>query len=575
MKKQTILRLLKYTSPYHYLVVLLFVFAFLSSLASLLVPILIGNSIDVLITSTAIDYELLVQKLMILLSVVLVGSIAQWILARVTNKLTYQITRDMRNQSYQKLHLLPLKYIDQNMHGTIASKVTNDIEVVSQGLLQSFTSLFTGIMTIVGTIIILCYIQFSIACIVIVLTPLSLFVAGFIVKRTHRYFQTQLAIRGKMTGYVNEMITNLDTIQILGYEKIDQEVYEELNQEMHQSGVISQFYGAVINPTTRFMNSFVYNAVGVFGALAVIRGTFSVGMLSSFLTYANQYTKPFNEISSVMSEMQLALTAFERVYELIEEIEEVEKKDLVSKQQNGKVRLDKVSFSYQEDVAFIEDMSIDVQAGQSIAIVGKTGCGKTTLINLLMDFYELNGGSIYLHDINIKDLSRDTIRQCFGMVLQDSWIFKGTVKENIAYGKQNATEKEIIDAANKARVHKFIMSLPDGYDTMLEEDGGNLSKGQKQLLCIARVMLVNPPMLILDEATSSIDTRTEIQIQQAIDTMMKGRTSFIVAHRLSTIKNADSILVMDQGKIIEQGNHHVLLQQNGYYAKLYQSQFSK
>lgn len=574
MKKSTILNLLQYIAPHRLLLVVLIIVASISSIASLLVPILIGVSIDTLITGQAVSYSLLVEKLSMLFTVVAIGAISQWLLARVTNKLTYRIARDMRDQTYQKLHTLPLKYIDQTMHGNIVSRVTNDIEVVSQGLLQSFTSLFTGVMTIVGTIAILCYIQFSIACIVIVLTPLSLFVAGFIVKRTHRYFQTQLAIRGKMTGYVNEMITNIDTVIMHGYSEGDIEEYELLNQEMHKSGVISQFYGAVINPTTRYINSFVYNAVGIFGAIAVLQGTFSVGMLSSFLTYANQYTKPFNEISAVMSEMQLALTAFERVYELMQETQEQPKEDLEQKEHTGNISLEEVSFSYQEGNPFIEGLSIDVEAGQTIAIVGKTGCGKTTLINLLMDFYDIQSGNIIMNNMDTRDLSRDTIRSCFGMVLQDSWIFKGTVKENIAYGKQDASDQEIIDAANSARVHKFIMSLPNGYETMLEEDGGNLSKGQKQLLCIARVMLVNPPMLILDEATSSIDTRTEVQIQQAIDTMMKGKTAFIVAHRLSTIRNADSILVMDQGKIIEQGNHHVLLQKDGYYAKLYHSQFS-
>ena len=510
-----------------------------------------------------------------IVGVVLAGALVQWILGQLTNKITYNITNDLRDRVFEKIHLLPLKYIDSTPHGDIIGRVINDIDLIAAGLLQSFTSLFTGVATIVGTIIIMCLINLSIAIVVIVLTPLSLLVASLIVKRTHIYFKEQLELRGEMNGYIEEMIGNQRIIKAFNYEQMNEERFKEVNQRMHVSGVKSQFYGALINPTTRIVNSLVYGAVGVFGAISVLNGSFTVGLLSSFLTYANQYTKPFNEISSVMTEMQTALAASQRVFNLLDE--PVEKP--VSNPQNveimeGNVSLKNVYFSYDPKVSLIENLSLEALPGQTIAIVGKTGCGKTTLINLLMRFYDQNSGSIMVDNVSTLDMERDYLRRMYGMVLQESWIFKGTIKENIAYGKSDATDEQIIAAAKKARVHKFIMKQPEGYDTMIDEDGGNISQGQKQLICIARIMLTKPPMLILDEATSSIDTRTELQIQKAFETMMKGRTTFIVAHRLSTIKNADMILVMDKGHILEQGTHQELLEKQGYYYNLHNSQFN-
>ena len=542
---------------------------------TLITPILFGQAIDLLIGIGLVDFSRLFWQLLVIVGVVLAGALVQWILGQLTNKITYNITNDLRDRVFEKIHLLPLKYIDSTPHGDIIGRVINDIDLIAAGLLQSFTSLFTGVATIVGTIIIMCLINLSIAIVVIVLTPLSLLVASLIVKRTHIYFKEQLELRGEMNGYIEEMIGNQRIIKAFNYEQMNEERFKEVNQRMHVSGVKSQFYGALINPTTRIVNSLVYGAVGVFGAISVLNGSFTVGLLSSFLTYANQYTKPFNEISSVMTEMQTALAASQRVFNLLDE--PVEKP--VSNPQNveimeGNVSLKNVYFSYDPKVSLIENLSLEALPGQTIAIVGKTGCGKTTLINLLMRFYDQNSGSIMVDNVSTLDMERDYLRRMYGMVLQESWIFKGTIKENIAYGKSDATDEQIIAAAKKARVHKFIMKQPEGYDTMIDEDGGNISQGQKQLICIARIMLTKPPMLILDEATSSIDTRTELQIQEAFETMMKGRTTFIVAHRLSTIKNADMILVMDKGHILEQGTHQELLEKQGYYYNLHNSQFN-
>ena len=546
MNSKTIKRLLTYCRPYRVILGLIFILSFISVCLTLITPILFGQAIDLLIGIGLVDFSRLFWQLLVIVGVVLAGALVQWILGQLTNKITYNITNDLRDRVFEKIHLLPLKYIDSTPHGDIIGRVINDIDLIAAGLLQSFTSLFTGVATIVGTIIIMCLINLSIAIVVIVLTPLSLLVASLIVKRTHIYFKEQLELRGEMNGYIEEMIGNQRIIKAFNYEQMNEERFKEVNQRMHVSGVKSQFYGALINPTTRIVNSLVYGAVGVFGAISVLNGSFTVGLLSSFLTYANQYTKPFNEISSVMTEMQTALAASQRVFNLLDE--PVEKP--VSNPQNveimeGNVSLKNVYFSYDPKVSLIENLSLEALPGQTIAIVGKTGCGKTTLINLLMRFYDQNSGSIMVDNVNTLDMERDYLRRMYGMVLQESWIFKGTIKENIAYGKSDATDEQIIAAAKKARVHKFIMKQPEGYDTMIDEDGGNISQGQKQLICIARIMLTKPPMLILDEATSSIDTRTELQIQEAFETMMKGRTTFIVAHRLSTIKNADMILVMD------------------------------
>lgn len=574
MGNTTIKRLLSYCQPYMKLIVVLMVLSIASVVLTLVTPVLLGQAIDILIGKGAVDFNQLIEKLIVIAVIILLGAVIQWIMGQLTNTVTYQITNDLRNRVFDKIQVLPLKYIDGTGHGDILGRLINDIDLIGQGLLQSFTSLLTGIATIIGTILIMAFINLFIAMIVIVLTPLSLLVASIIVKRTHRYFQEQLAIRGEMNAFSEEMIGNQKIINIFDYQQINEEKFDEINQRMHQSGVISQFYGALINPTTRLVNSIVYAAVGVFGALQVLNGAFSVGILSSFLTYANQYTKPFNEISSVMSEMQTALAASQRVFDLLDEedIQEVadpQFPDVVK----GHVVIAGLDFRYEERKPLIQNFHFEAQPGQTIAIVGKTGCGKTTLINILMRFYDQQHGHIYVDGVDTLRMNRSDLRKLYGMVLQDSWLFKGTVRENIAYGKPDASDGDIIQAAKKARVHKFIMSLPDGYDTPVEEDGGNMSQGQKQLISIARIMLTHPPMLILDEATSSIDTRTELQIQRAFDEMMKGRTTFIVAHRLSTIVNADAIIVMDNGHILEVGNHQELLRKKGYYHQLYYSQF--
>ena len=575
MDNKTIMRLITYCKPYRIILIGIFVLSFISVCLTLITPILFGQAIDLLIGVGKVDFNALINQLLFIVLIIVAGSIVQWILSQLTNKITYNITNDLRDRIFEKIHLLPLKYIDQHPHGDIIGRVINDIDLIGSGLLQSFTSLFTGIATIVGTIIIMCLINLTIAAVVIVLTPLSLLVASLIVKRTHLYFQEQLEIRGDMNGYIEEMIGNQRLIKAFNYEELNEQRFAQINQRMHVSGVKSQFYGALINPTTRIVNSLVYGAVGVFGAISVLNGHFSVGLLSSFLTYANQYTKPFNEISSVMTEMQTALAASGRVFKLLDKkVEKPVANPQTIENISGQVCLKDVCFSYNPDISLIENLNLEAKPGQTVAIVGKTGCGKTTLINLLMRFYDQNSGTIQVDNIDTRDMERNYLRRLYGMVLQESWIFKGTIKENIAYGKSDASDQEIIAAAQKARVHKFIMKLPEGYDTLVEEDGGNLSQGQKQLICIARIMLTKPPMLILDEATSSIDTRTELQIQEAFDIMMEGRTTFIVAHRLSTIKNADVILVMDKGRILEQGTHRELLAKHGYYYNLYHSQFN-
>ena len=574
MDKKTIKRLLTYCKPYRFLIMLLTLLSIVSVVFTLLTPVLIGQAIDLLVGKNQVHFQALLNKLIFIGIVILIISLIQWIMGQVTNTITYNITNDLRNRVFDQIQVLPLKYIDATSHGDILGRLINDIDLIGQGLLQSFTSLLTGIATIVGTILIMAYIHFSVAVIVVVLTTLSLLVASLIVKRTHPYFQEQLALRGEMNGYCEEMIGNQKIVNIFDYQEQNEEKFNEINERMHKSGVISQFYGALINPTTRLVNSIVYAAVGIFGAFQVLNGSFTVGILSSFLTYANQYTKPFNEISSVMSEMQTAIAASQRVFALLDEetIQELTTSKIIENKQ-GHIIIDHLNFSYDPSKPLIQDFNYEAKPGTMTAIVGKTGCGKTTLINLLMRFYDPQGGKITIDDVNIEDMNREDLRKMYGMVLQDSWLFKGTIKENIAYGKTKASDEEIIEAAKKARVHKYIMSLPQGYDTMVEEDGGNMSQGQMQLVCIARIMLTHPPMLILDEATSSIDTRTELQIQKAFDEMMKGRTTFIVAHRLSTIKNANQIIVMDQGHIVEIGNHEELLQKQGYYHQLYYSQF--
>lgn len=574
MDKKTVKRLLSYCQPYLHFIIFLMVLSIISVVLTLIVPVLLGQAIDVLIGKNQVNLSSLTQKLIFIAAIILVCSLVQWVMGQLTNMITYNITNDLRNRVFDKIQVLPLKYIDGTGHGDILGRLINDIDLIGQGLLQSFTSLLTGLATIVGTIGIMAVIHLPTALIVVVLTPLSLLVASIIVKRTHRYFQEQLAIRGEMNAFSEEMIGNQKIIRIFDYQELNEDKFAQLNQKMHENGVISQFYGALINPTTRLVNSTVYGAVGIFGAFQVLNGSFSVGILSSFLTYANQYTKPFNEISSVMSEMQTALAASQRVFDLLDEqeIQEINQSQTTITKK-GHVVIEDLCFRYEDNKPLIQDFHFEAKPGQTIAIVGKTGCGKTTLINLLMRFYDQQKGHIYIDGVDTLTMNRDDLRRMYGMVLQDSWLFKGTVKDNISYGKPHATDEEIEAAAKKARVHKFIMSLPDGYDTLVEEDGGNMSQGQKQLICIARIMLTHPPMLILDEATSSIDTRTELQVQKAFDEMMKGRTTFVVAHRLSTIVHADCIIVMDNGHIVETGNHHELLKKKGYYYQLYYSQF--
>ncbi|WP_297670440.1 ABC transporter ATP-binding protein [Thomasclavelia sp.] len=575
MDSKVIKRLIRYCKPYRLILLFIFILSIISVLLTLLTPVLFGQAVDLLIGIDKVNMNALFTKLFVITVVIVLTALVQWLLGQLTNKITYNIINTLRNSIFEKIHLLPLKYLDKQSRGDIINRVINDIDLIGTGLLQSFTSLFTGITTIIGTIVIMCLINLSIAIVVIVLTPLSLVVASVIVKRTHIYFKEQLDIRSEMNAYIEEMIVNQKLIKAYNYENINEDNFFKINQKMHVSGIKSQFYGALINPTTRVVNNLGYGVVGVFGAISVINGHFSVGMLSSFLTYANQYTKPFNEISSVMSEMQTSLAASQRVFEFLDEKEESFQNEITEINNiSGEVVLKNIYFSYDKNNPLIENFNLRVNAGQTVAIVGKTGCGKTTLINLLMRFYDQNKGSIEIDGINTLSIDRNSLRKMYGMVLQETWIFKGSIKENIAYGKSDATDDEIITAAKKARAHKFIINLPDGYDTMVEESGGNISEGQKQLICIARIILTKPPMLILDEATSFIDTRTELQIQKALDAMMQGRTTFIVAHRLSTIENADMILVMDKGKIIEQGTHRDLLAKKGYYYMLYNSQFN-
>ena len=573
MDTKTIKRLLSFCQPYlKYLYLALFCSA-CQIIFTLLTPVLIGQAVDHIIGVGSVDFESLVQTMILIGICVCIAAIFDWLVVRLSNKMTYSITKDLREKLFAKYSTLPLKYIDSHAHGDLLSRMINDIDLIGDGLLQGFTHLFNGIATIIGTICFMLYIHVAIAMIVIILTPLSLVVATLIANKTYKYFQEQLALRGELSGYVEEMIGHQKIVKAFGYEQENQERFEEINHRVYVSGVKSQFLGALANPSTRVVNNIVYAAVCIAGSLYVVSGNMSVGALSSFLSYANQYTKPFNEISNVFTELQTAFASASRVFSLLDTpSEDVNLHPLTIDHVKGHVQIEHLSFRYVDNQPLIEDFDIDVKPGQTIAIVGPTGCGKTTLINLLMRFYDPQQGKIYIDGVCTLDMDREYVRSLYGMVLQDSWLFSGTIKENISYGKE-ATDEDIIEAAKNAHAHKFIMQLKDGYDTFVSEDGGNLSQGQKQLLCIARIMLVKPPMLILDEATSSIDTRTERQIQEAFDFMMQGRTTFIVAHRLSTIQKADQILVMNHGQIIEQGKHEELLQQNGFYHQLYYSQF--
>ena len=573
MNRQTIGRLLSFCRPYMKYLYFALICSSGQIVFTLLIPVFIGQAVDHIIGKGFVEFDLLFQKMLWILMSVIIAEIFDWLVVRLSNRMTYSITKDLRDQLFQKYSTLPLRYIDQHAHGDLLSRMINDIDLIGDGLLQGFTHLFNGIATIIGTICFMLYIQTTVALIVIVLTPLSLVVATIIANKTYKFFQEQLALRGELGAYVEEMIGGVKVIKAFGYEQKNQERFEEINQRVYVSGVKSQFLGALANPSTRVVNNIVYASVCIAGSLYVIAGYMTVGALSSFLSYANQYTKPFNEISNVFTELQTALACATRVFHLLDTPSEPQQsKTQTLAHREGHVQIQNLAFSYDPNEPLIENLNVEAKPGQTIAIVGPTGCGKTTLINLLMRFYEPQQGQILIDGINIQNMSREYVRSLYGMVLQDSWLFQGTIKENIAYG-QKASDEEIIAAAKKAHAHKFIIQLKDGYDTLISEDGGNLSQGQRQLLCIARIMLVKPPMLILDEATSSIDTRTERQIQEAFDLMMKGRTTFIVAHRLSTIQKADQILVMNHGQIIEQGKHEALLEQHGFYHHLYYSQF--
>lgn len=570
-------RLLKFTKPYLGYFVCSLISAVVSVSFTLYAPILIGNAVDLIIAPGKVDFNGLVPILGKLALVVLGAAIFQWCMTFCTNLITYKTVRDLRVAVFNRLERVPLKYIDSHSHGDLISRIVNDVDSVSDGLLQGFSQLFTGIITILATLGFMVLIHPTISLVVVFITPLSLFVASFIARKSFQSFRKQSSVRGELSGYVEEMVGNQKIVKAFSYENRAQQEFEEINQRLYESGVKSQFFSSLTNPSTRFVNGVVYAAVGIIGALTVIRGGLTVGQLSSFLTYANQYTKPFNEISGVVTELQTAMASARRIFAVLDEEEEPQDLPNLTNLDtcSGKVQIEQVSFSYSSDRKLIENLNVSANPGQRIAIVGPTGCGKTTIINLLMRFYDVNSGEIKVDNVPIRQMSRSGLRSLYGMVLQESWMFRGTVRDNIAYGKPDATDDEIIAAAKSAHAHSFIKRLPQGYDTIISEDGGNISQGQKQLLCIARVMLTKPPMLILDEATSSIDTRTELKIQDAFAKMMEGRTSFIVAHRLSTIREADLILVMKDGNIIEQGTHQELLAQNGFYSNLYNSQFAK
>lgn len=576
MKKSSTKRLLSYITIHNKLLMISLLTAIINVFFTLLNPILIGDAIDFIIGKDNVDFQGILKIIGILILSIILASLSQWIMTRCTNVITYKTVQSLREDVFNKINKVPLKYIDSHSHGDIMSRIINDIDQISTGLIQGFSQLFTGIITILGTLGIMIAINFKIALVVVLMTPLSLFVGGFIAKHSKAMFTEQSKIRGEITGYIQEMVGNQKLVKAFSYENNSQEKFEEINSRLYTSGVKSQFFSSLTNPCTRFVNGIVYATVGIISAISAINGNISIGKISSFLNYANQYTKPFNEISSVITELQSALASAERVFEVLDEEDEIKDKEnaIDLKECNGNIEIKDVSFSYNPDVKLIENFNLSVKKGEKIAIVGPTGCGKTTLINLLMRFYNIDSGEIFISGHNINDITRKSSRAMFGMVLQETWLYSGTIKENIAYGKPNATDEEIIEAAKMAHAHEFITRLPNGYDTKISGDGNNISQGQKQLLCIARIMLTKPPMLILDEATSSIDTRTEIFIQNAFNKMMEGRTSFIVAHRLSTIKEADLILVMNKGHIIEQGTHEELIEKKGFYANLYNSQFS-
>ena len=585
-QKETLVKVLKYMKPYRFWLIAAIIMAAVSVVFTLYLPILTGDAVDVLLhflpsfretVDSNFDWWYILRQLLVKMGVViLLTAAAQWIMSLCNNHIVYSIIEDIREKAFDKIQKVPLKYLDGHSHGDIMSRVVADVDTFADGLLLGFTQLFTGVITILGTLLFMLSENVGITAVVVLITPVSLFVASFIAKKTFKMFQLQSTTRGEQTTLINEMITNHKEVKAFGREAAVMEDFDEINGRLEKCSLRAIFFSSLTNPCTRFVNSLVYMGVGLTGSLAVIRGGLTIGQLTCFLSYANQYTKPFNEISGVITELQNALACAARIFELIEEEPQLPDAEdaRVLTDVEGAVSLKNVSFSYSKDRKLIEDLNLDDKPGQRIAIVGPTGCGKTTIINLLMRFYDVDGGSISVEGTDIRDITRKSLRTSYGMVLQETWLKQGTIRDNIIVGKPDATDEEVIAAAKASHAHSFIRRLPEGYDTVISEDGGSLSQGQKQLLCITRVMLCLPPMLILDEATSSIDTRTEIRIQKAFATMMEGRTSFIVAHRLSTIQNADVILVMKDGHIIEQGNHEELLARKGFYAELYNSQFT-
>ncbi len=574
--KEIIKKVLDYIGKYKIFLLLSIILAAISVALTLYIPILTGNAVDCILGPGQVDFAGILVILKKMAVIILLTAIVQWLMNACNNKITYQVIRDVRDEAFRKLEILPLKYIDSHAHGDIVSRIIADVDQFSDGLLMGFTQLFTGVITIIDTLLFMISINVTTTLIVVVLTPLSFFIANFIAKRTFKMSKLQSETRGEQTALIDEMIGNEKVVKAFGREEKVIEQFDEVNNRLEKASVKAIFFSSLTNPCTRFVNSLVYAGVGIVGAFLAIKGRISVGQLSSFLSYANQYTKPFNEISGVVTELQNAIACAGRIFEFIEEEPQIPDAEdaIVLKQPKGEIDIQDVAFSYTEDQKLITDLNLHVKPGQRVAIVGPTGCGKTTVINLLMRFYDVNKGSIQVDGVDIRKLTRDSLRKGYGMVLQETWLKSGTIKDNIIMGKPDATMEEVIAAAKASHAHSFIKRLPNGYDTVISEDGGSLSQGQKQLLCITRVMLCLPPILILDEATSSIDTRTEIKIQKAFATLMEGRTSFIVAHRLSTIREADIILVMKDGNIIEQGNHETLLAKGGFYANLYQSQFS-
>ena len=577
LNRSTIRRVLSLIRPYAGSVALTLTLAVITVFTTLLAPVISGKAVDLILGPGQVDFAGLGKLALAMGATIACTALAQWLMNVVNNRITFQVVRDMRVKAFEQLEILPLKYMDAHRPGDAISRITTDVEQFSDGLLMGFTQLFTGVLTILGTLGVMISIDWRIALVVVALTPLSIFVARVIATHTYSMFKVQSETRAELTSLVEELVGNEHLVRAFGYESRAEARFDRINLDLQKCGVRAVFFSSLTNPCTRFVNALVYAAVGVLGAFAAIAGSLTVGELSVFLNYANQYTKPFNDISDVMTELQNALACAQRVFDLIDETPIVPDapQAAVLPMGAGSVEFEHVKFRYVPDVPLIEDMNLRVWPGQRIALVGPTGCGKTTLVNLLMRFYEINGGCLKVDGHSIDTVTRDSLRANLGMVLQETWLKAGTIADNIAYGKPDATREEIIDAAKRARAHSFICRLPNGYDTVVAEDGGNISQGQRQLLCIARVMLRRPPILILDEATSSIDTRTEVLVQDAFEELMKGRTSFIVAHRLSTIKNADQILVMKAGNIIERGTHEELLAQGGFYAQLYESQFAK